>query len=152
MIADADLAARITETAALIERELGEDERIALATIDINDQVRMRRGEPAPRWVAGDGSDIRSDDRYGILRVKHTWARERDHIIRHDPARALRHVSATRELVAEILAEEHEYEPGGYGCSRAPRHERAGESCDCGRDKRVARRLDIIAGEWREGA
>lgn len=165
-----DLASRIAETAAFIEAQLAEDEQVALATIGINDRARMKNGEPAPRWVASDdSSDIRSNDRYGILRVRHTWARERDHIIRHDPARALRHVKAVRDLVAVILGEQHysadvDYYscsqaqegagmvggptgPPGSGCSDP---DRAGKPCDCGRDERVARMLGIIASEWKE--
>lgn len=170
----ADLAARIAETAAFIEQELAEDERVALATIGINERAAMLRGEPPPRWVPDDGSGIRSDDRYGILRVRHTWARERDHIIRHDPARALRHVKATRELVALIMSDTHHHaEAPYYSCSQAREkegmiaevavppgppgsacwdEERAGQPCDCGRDAQVARLLGIIAGEWEGGA
>lgn len=173
MAANASLAARIAETAAFIERELSEDERVALATIGINERASMRRGTPPPRWVEDDWG-IRSEDRYGVLRVKHTWAQERAHIVRHDPARALRHVRATRELVAEILADGHYHaEAPYYSCSQAREREgmiaevagppgppgsacwdeeRAGKPCDCGRDARVARLLGIIASEWREDA
>lgn len=165
-MADANLAARMAETAAFIERELSEDERVALATIGINERAGMRRGIPPPRWVEDDWG-IRSEDRYGVLRVKHTWARERAHIIRHDPARVLRRVRATRDLVAAILAEKHDYVPGDefYSCSQAvdphpgesgepgpgcSDPERAGKPCDCGRDARAARLLGIIASEWEE--
>jgi hypothetical protein len=162
-----DLTARVAELATAIEADLAEDEAVALSTIDINDRVRMRSGAPPPRWVAEPGGSIRSADRYSILRVTHTWTGERDHIIRNDPARVLRRVKATRDLVAAILAEKHDYIPGGefYSCSQAidpyPGEsgepgsgchdpERAGKPCDCGRDARVARLLGIIASEWEE--
>jgi Family of unknown function (DUF6221) len=164
-----DLTARVAELAAAIEAALAEDEAIALATIDINDRVRMRRGEPTPRWVPEPGgSGIRSEDRYGILRVRHTWARERDHITRNDPARVLRRVKATHNLVAAILAEGHQHAGDYFACSQAQEGdglisgptgppgsgcsdpERAGKPCDCGRDARVARLLGIIATEWED--
>lgn len=164
-----DLTARVAELAALIEANLTGDEATALATIGINERAGMIRGTPPPRWVPDEGSGIRSEDRYSILRVRHTWVRERDHIVRNDPARVLRRVRATRELVAAILAERHDYNEGDgyYSCSQAadpdPRPgesgepgsgcsdpERAGRPCDCGRDSRVARLLGIIASEWEE--
>jgi Family of unknown function (DUF6221) len=159
-----DLAARVAELAAAIEAGLAEDEAVALATIGINERASMLAGQPPPRWVPEPGgSGIRSEDRYGILRVKHTWANERAHIVRNDPARVLRRVKATRDLVAAILAERHDYNDGDefYSCSQAAEpgtdgepgsgcanDERAGKPCDCGRDMRVARLLGIIASEW----
>ena len=43
------------------------------------------------------------------------------HIARNDPARVLRRVAVTRELVAAILAEPHDWIPGDeyYSCSQA---------------------------------
>jgi hypothetical protein len=91
------------------------------------------------------------------------------HVARHDPARALRHVKAVRELVASILAEGHYSDESGYSsCSQAREwtrtgeeaappgsgcsdRERAGKPCDCGRDAVVARRLGIILSEWETG-
>ncbi len=89
------------------------------------------------------------------------------HIARNDPARVLRRVAVTRELVAAILAEPHDWNPGDefYSCSQAidpyglnhddrepgsacTDPDRAGKPCDCGRDQRVARLLGIIASEW----
>jgi hypothetical protein len=162
-----DLTARIAELAAQIEAALAEDEAVALATIGINDAAAMRNGKPPPRWVP-DGSGIRSEDRYAIVRVGKTWARERDYITRNDPARVLRRVKATRDLVAAILAEGHAVIPGDefYSCAQAVDpdpapgeggpgsgcwdDQRRGKPCDCGRDMRVARLLGIIASEWED--
>lgn len=91
------------------------------------------------------------------------------HIVRHDPARALREVTAIRSLIAEIVAEPHAYIPGDefYSCSQAvdpyendPAEkvpgsgcsdpDRAGQPCDCGRDARVERLLSILAGIYDE--
>ena len=162
----ADLTATVAELTALIEARLAEDETTALATINVNDRARMIMGTPPPRWVP-DGSGIRSED--GIVRVGHTWAPERAHIIRNDPARTLRRVKATRDLVAAITAEQHYTdEVGYYSCSQAQEGtglvggptgppgsgcsdpERSGQPCDCGRDARVAGLLSIIAGEWEQ--
>lgn len=166
-----DLTARVAELAASIEANLAEDETLALATIGINDRAGMKRGTPPPRWVpTEDGWGIKSEDRYDILRVRHTWAAERAHIVRNDPASVLRRVKATRDLVAAILTEPHAAIPGDefYSCSQAADPDpapgeggpgsgcsddkRAGQPCDCGRDARVARLLGIIAGagEWED--
>jgi hypothetical protein len=88
---------------------------------------------------------------------------------RFTPERALRRAKATRDLVAEILAEGHHYDESDYYCCSQAREaiydgwtrtgegppgsacsdpERSGKPCDCGRDAAVARRLGIIAGEW----
>jgi hypothetical protein len=83
---------------AFVTARVDEDEAAALACIGINARARIRNGVPAPRWVPVDGSsDIWSED--GILRVKHTWVPEREHICRHDPARVLREVEAKRAIV-----------------------------------------------------
>ena len=88
----------VDELIAFFRARLDEDKAIALACINLNDRVRMRRGIAPPRWMpAPDSSDIRSED--GILRVNHTWVCEREHICRHDPARVLREVTAKRALI-----------------------------------------------------
>lgn len=169
-----DLAACIAETAAFIEQCLAADEataelagpaRVAWLTLR-NDDGSMRyttvaagvNGEFDEPWCA-DGHEIENPASVRVV---------------YDPARSRRRVRATRELVAEILAERHEYVPGDeyYSCSQAAAgvyllnpppedlvpgsgcadDDRAGKPCDCGRDQRVARRLDIIASEWREAA
>ena len=86
------------------------------------------------------------------------------HIARYDPARALRNVSSTRRLVAEVTAMPHLYVEGDswFSCSQAVSEwrpdegpgsgcsdeKRAGKPCDCGRDAKVGRMLGIVAGRW----
>lgn len=84
---------------------LAEDGQIALATIDINARANMKRGKPTPRWLPEPGSTGICDET-GTRIVAHTWVREREHIVRHDPARVLREVEAKR-----IIMREHDEEP-----------------------------------------
>ena len=121
--ADGDMRALITFFSARLD-ELGET---ALATIDINHRVRMRNGVPPPRWVgAEDSSDIRSED--GILRVKHTWVRERDHIIRHDPADALADIAADRAILDMYEGQDGHDLPEGVRDGRDPDERQADEA------------------------
>jgi Family of unknown function (DUF6221) len=140
-----DLTARIAGLASLIEQQLAEDEAAAKVATD------------GP-WEI-DGMSIRGTDRSyhggrrnAILVVRHTWPQEAAHIARNDPARVLRRVKATRELVAAILAEQHEYVEGDsrHSCWQALMPDNPGGPCDCGRDQRVARLLGIIASEWED--
>ncbi|MFJ6143107.1 DUF6221 family protein [Streptomyces anulatus] len=80
---------------------LDEDERIAQLVLGTNVMARVRRGQPAPRWAPSPEGDAGIWDTDGTPRVKHVWARERDHIVRHDPARVLREVDAKRQIIAE---------------------------------------------------
>lgn len=82
------------------------------------------------------------------------------HIARQDPAATLARVEALRALVADIEAERHvvieddcwytcavatDARDGGSTCREDPP-----ETCDCGRDWRVARRLRHVAAIWRD--
>ena len=173
-----DLTSRVAELAASIEANLAEDETTA------------REGQPDPadprtgKWTAyghqPGPADRRQDRRVQMVGTETPetgWtvcevgqfdhaAPIAAHIARNDPARRLRDVKATRDLVAAILAERHDYNEGDswYSCSQAvdpdpapgeggpgsgcSNDERAGKPCDCGRDARVARLLGIIASEW----
>ena len=85
----------------------------------------------------------------------------------YDPARALREVEAGRKLLAVIQAMPHDYVDADtwHSCSQAvdPHpdsdddtgpgsgcldEERAGKSCDCGRDARARRMLAAIVMRW----
>lgn len=145
---------RIAELAELIEKRLDEDEDLA------QDLLRAHGGP----WSVGLPSEVLDSTGNVVVADEYRWSPMR-HIARNDPARALRRVKATRNLVAEILAERHQYvEDCWYSCSQATEpgeddaepgsaccdDTRAGKPCDCGRDARVARMLGIIASEWEE--
>jgi hypothetical protein len=151
-----DLTARVAELAASIDRHLAEDGASMVAggrdgnwaaeIPGLGTQWGVRRVSEPGRYIAGG------------MRVDIA-----DHMARNDPARALRRVKATRDLVAAILAERHDYVDGDpwFSCSQAVvpgedgepgsgcvDDDRSGKPCDCGRDAKVARLLGIIAGEW----
>jgi len=78
------------------------------------------------------------------------------HIARHEPARVLREVEAKRQLLADVLAEQHfsHEEDHWYSCAALTDDQgdplcfdeaRAPGPCDCGRDNRVQRRLHFLA-------
>lgn len=158
-----DLTTRVAELAVRIEQNLAEDEAAALAVHGDD--------ETAGSWEEGKGGYPVTplvDDGWGVTIVHGPATSDAvaAHIARNDPARALRRVRATRDLVAAILAERHDYNEGDswYSCSQAEdpdpapgeggpgsgcsNDERAGKPCDCGREARVARLLGIIASEW----
>ncbi|MEU1071962.1 MULTISPECIES: DUF6221 family protein [unclassified Streptomyces] len=79
-----------------------------------------------------------------------------EHIARHDPARVLREIEAKRQLLVIALAEPHLRceEDNWYSCSALTDDHgellcidktRAGKPCDCGRDRRLARHLHLLA-------
>lgn len=161
-----DLAGRIAELAAQIEERLTEDETTAKAVFDaakLFSNEPQRQGPLGHRVFDGSGIVVTHDRSVTLPPDVAT------HIARNDPARVLRRVAVTRELVAAILAEPHDWIPGDeyYSCSQAvdpyeddpserypgsgcANPERTGQPCDCGRDQRVARLLGIIATEWEE--
>jgi hypothetical protein len=78
------------------------------------------------------------------------------HIGRWDPKRVLAEVDAKRRIIADLLDERHDRneEDHWYSCAAIVDNEgellcldasRAGGPCDCGRDRRVERRLKILA-------
>lgn len=148
-MADTDLAARIAALALLVATRLDEDEAAARATTE---------RQPYDEWDAvgaGDADDIALSN-WRVVRIalveRNPGAKSiAEFIARNDPARALRRVKARREEVAAVLAEEHyDNQNSYYLCSQAEGcsdWDRKGKPCDCGRDQRVARMLDIIAGE-----
>lgn len=78
---------------------LDEDEQAAKAVLGVNVVAGMKRGDEPPHWVPSPEGDAAIWDTNGTPRVKFAWARERDHILRHDPARVLRKVEAGRKLI-----------------------------------------------------
>lgn len=138
-----DLTSRITTLVAAIEAQLTADEEGANAA-------------GGCRWIGSDngyadGGEV--TDEHGERVVYDEGApntAQAMHIARHDPARVLRDVAATRALVAAILELPHVLdEREWYGCqaidedgNRIP-----GRDCTCGRDEDVARLLSIIASE-----
>jgi hypothetical protein len=142
-----DLTARVAELAAVIEASLAEDEAAANA-------MQHEGGEV---WLAcpATRTEPLGDLEWGEGRCDCGLAKRKD--------RALRRVKATRDLVAEILAERHLYVDGDpwFSCSQATEpgeegepgsacadDERRGNPCDCGRDATTARLLGIIASGW----
>ena len=98
-----------------MEARLDEDEHAARAVLGTNVLALLKRGKAAPRWVPSPEGDAAIRDTDGILRVKFVWALERDHIIRHDPARVLRGVAAKRAALNEyVYLYERALKPGLY--------------------------------------
>ena len=159
-----DLTARVAELAASIEAHLAEDEAAAGALDGATWRAGTDVGDEYNIGIVLEGADWQIA-RCGIEKLADGELKAA-HIARQDPARALRRVKATRDLVAAILAERHDYNEGDsyYSCSQAvdpdpapgadgpgsgcSNDERAGKPCDCGRDAKVARMLAIIATEW----
>jgi hypothetical protein len=96
-----DLVARLRHAWDERERQLDEDERVALAVIGVNAHADLINGKPPAHWeMPPDSSSIYSTERIPILRVRHTWKRESGHITRHDPARVLAEVERGRRDIA----------------------------------------------------
>ncbi|WP_405769372.1 DUF6221 family protein [Actinacidiphila glaucinigra] len=84
---------------AFLRARLDEDYEAARLTLDVNAMTAYKRGKPLPRWVPSPEGDASIWDTDGTPRVKFVWAREMDHIIRHDPARVVAEVAAKRLIV-----------------------------------------------------
>ncbi len=159
----------LTTLAAQIEELLTEDETTAKAATEVAGQW-FQPGPGVGEWTLRNNRAIVESPAGIIAFDEGCPTREQGaHIARNDPARVLRRVAVTRELVAAILAEPHDWNPGDefYSCSQAidpyglnhddrepgsacTDPDRAGKPCDCGRDQRVARLLGIIASEWED--
>ena len=148
-----------TTLAAQIEARLTEDGAAAAAAALCAEIKDGRWFDEEDEITDGDGLRLATINSFAVT----------THIARNDPARVLRRVAVTRELVAAILAEPHDWNPGDefYSCSQAidpyglnhddrepgsacTDPDRAGKPCDCGRDQRVARLLGIIASAWED--
>lgn len=177
-----DLTARITGLTEAIEAQLADDEAAAKAASSEHLCPDARAGQwqhvgiRHVRYDNGAGETMHAVDVTGGpgLWYEQIWVKgDPDsavtiHIARQDPASTLRRVKATRDLVAAIIAEPHDWNPLDeyYSCSQARENtgtlglevgapgsgcsdpDRAGQPCDCGRDQRVARLLGMIAAQW----
>ncbi|MGW8679632.1 DUF6221 family protein [Streptomyces sp. NPDC055817] len=123
--------------------QLDDDESAALGA----------KGKTAGRWTQDDGppEDIVLCDESGRL----TMGQAR-HIARHDPARVLREIDGKRQLLADLLTDQHFHneEDNWYSCASLVGEDgkpvciddsRAPGPCDCGRDARVKRRVALLA-------
>lgn len=81
---------------------LDEDFEAVRVTLGANVMAAIQDGKPVPRWVPSPKNDAEVWDTDRQPRVKFVWPRERDHIIRHDPARVLAEVEAKRRVVNRI--------------------------------------------------
>lgn len=90
--------------ADFLRARLDEDYEAVRVVVGVNVMAAYRRGEPVPRWVPSPNSDAGIWDTNGQPRVKFVWVRERDHILRHDPARVLAEVEAKRKILAAFEA------------------------------------------------
>ena len=136
------------DIADFLRARLDEDFEAVGVVLGVNVMAAIQDGKPAPRWVPSPKGDAGIWDTNGVPRVKYAWARERDHIIRHDPARVLAEVEAKRQILDDLLAEPHtEVEDPFYSCAVVARGDEArfGGPCDCGRDERLNRRLSLLA-------
>lgn len=82
-----------------LRARLDEDFEAVRLALGVNVMAGIQHGEPAPRWVPSPKGDAGVWDTDGVPRVKFVWSRERDHIVRHDPARVLAEVEAKRRIV-----------------------------------------------------
>ncbi|MER6515079.1 DUF6221 family protein [Nonomuraea sp. NPDC001636] len=155
---------------AFLRARLDEDEQTARAAGQLptgdpwhNDPTAHWRAKTSPyhgvggavRWYVEDGHED------GVVGHVDPQAAQDDdiarHIARHDPARVLAEVDAKRALVADLRTDPHgddEYS-SRFRCGAA--EDRYGNrldpddfarrtaSCTCGRDKRVYRRIRLLA-------
>ncbi|MFI6854474.1 DUF6221 family protein [Streptomyces sp. NPDC050416] len=141
---------------------LSEDFEAVRRVIGVNVMAAVQDGKPVPRWVPSPKEDAGVWDTDLQPRVKFAWPRERDHIIRYDPARALAEVEAKRRMLEKLLGEGHAVlRPGGSTEVYCGADYGDGSPCDCGRDERVSHSLRVLASvyashpdyraEWRAG-
>ena len=126
----------LTTLAAQIEARLTEDETAAAAAALCAEIKDGRWFDEEDEITDGDGLRLATINSFAVT----------THIARNDPARVLRRVAVTRELVAAILARPHVWvEDEFYSCTV-----QADGFCNCGWDQDVARLLGIIATEWED--
>lgn len=94
----------MSDLVQFLRDRLDEDFEAVRLVLGVNVMAAIRHGEPAPRWVPSPKSDAGVWDANRQPRVKHAWPRERDHIIRHDPARVLAEIEAKRRILTALDA------------------------------------------------
>lgn len=87
-----------------LRARLDEDYEAVRRVIGVNVMEAYKDGIPVPRWVPSPNREAGIWDTNGQPRVKFAWPRERDHILRHDPARILAEVEAKRRVLARHCA------------------------------------------------
>lgn len=147
-------------TAFLLAR-IAEDRAAAQAAIEATG-VSFSNGQSRGAWTAsGYGPLVWDDDAAQVIAGTYDGPlleqAHVDHIVRQSPLVTLARCDADEMMIGEILAERHEVNEQDcwYTCAVAteerdggdtcrPRAERP-DVCDCGRDRRVGRRLCILA-------
>ncbi|MFC7817584.1 DUF6221 family protein [Streptomyces sp. NPDC057367] len=146
-----------------LRAQLDEDERIARASVE-QASVNLAGAEPSSVsvWHVVDrpatGTFVATRDQWErVAEVVPTYGgAHADHIATHDPERVLREIDAKRQLLDDFLAEPHFHneEDNWYTCAALVDEDgepvcidesRAPGPCDCGRDRRVRRRVAILA-------
>jgi hypothetical protein len=89
----------MSDLVQFLRDRLDEDFEAVQVVLGVNVMAAMRDGVPAPRWIPSPKNDVGIWDTNRQPRVKYAWPRERDHIIRHDPARVLAEVEAGRKAI-----------------------------------------------------
>ena len=93
----------MSDLVGFLRARLDEDFEAVQLVLGSNVMAAIRDGHPAPRWIPSPNSDVGVWDTNRQPRVKYAWPRERDHIIRHDPARVLVEVEAKRRILDDVL-------------------------------------------------
>ena len=140
-----DLAVRITGLAAAIGKHLDKDERTAKAAAKANPDGEEWYADPDPEvWGVGGGTPVLRADGNGLAMAIGSYVA--DHIARHDPARVLRNVKATREFVA-FAFKNAETIDGEWACCHDADQIAAGE-CNSDGARAALRVLEPIASQW----
>lgn len=143
-------ADRIKALAEFVAARYDEDEQVARAASAEHWQAEIHHHQRTGKPVSYEVHPVAEQEGNGDGGI--VTAGDAVHIARHDPARALADVESKRQLVADLLAEEHFLnDREWYGCravTEAPHKTTdvpTGRACTCGRDERVERRLRLLA-------
>jgi hypothetical protein len=129
-----DFGGAVDDLVKWLGEQVDDDFEAARLVLGINLMVAYQRGKPVPRWVPSPEGDAGIWDTDGTPRVRFVWAKERDHIVRHDPARVLREIEAKRQALAH-------YE-------RIRQHTRQGDEAYVLAEGAVAKQIQIMASTY----